>query len=818
MTNIPTDINQLSEAEKRALLAQLLQQQKSQLFPLSFAQQRLWFLNQLDPEDYAYNIPIAVRLSGELNLAVLEQSLNEIVRRHESLRTTFKTVNNQPVQVITPQLQLAIPVIDLRPRLSQEDETSVIREYAIQEAQTPFNLSKAPLLRFLLLQLNETEHIALLTLHHIISDGWSMGILIRELAALYEAFLQNQPSPLPSLPIQYVDYAVWQREQLQGEKLDRLLNYWRKQLGGSPSSLNLPYDYPIEAAQEFTGGTHSFALPSQQLQLLKTRCQEEGITFFMLLFAAFNSLLYCYTEQEDLVIGTDIANRNRSEVESLIGFFVNILVLRTDLSGNPTFRELLQRIRETALGAYAHQDLPFEKLVEVLKPERKFGQTPLFQVLFVLQNTPLPEFKTTTLKLSSMAVNDQTSKFNLGLFIGEKEGKLVGTWRYRRDLFEPTTIEKIATHFVKILEQISQSPEIRLHKFKTLLQAQHKPAMKSPKMRKGFKKVKPKAIAVSAETLVQRHFFSSHQTLPLVLQPTHPEVDLIPWLQQNSSTLEQDLQQYGAVLLRGFNTHSATDFERVAETICPQLFTEYNDLPREAVAQKVYGATPYPANRPILFHHESAHMHRWPQKIFFFCAIAAQQGGETPLVDGRTIYQKLDPKLHEKFEQKQLMYVRNYVRDLDVPWQQFFHTDNPKVVEEYCRNAGIRFEWKADGTLKTSQISPAVFAHPKTKEKIFFNQIQLHHPACLDAEVKASLLSLFPVEDFPRNVLYGDGTLIENDVMAEICQLYKQEQHGFLWQEGDILVVDNMLVAHGRNPYVGARKTLVTMGDIFENR
>ncbi|HEX8349346.1 MAG TPA: condensation domain-containing protein, partial [Hymenobacter sp.] len=343
---------------------------------LSFAQARLWFLEQLEPGSGAYNIPAAVRLTGSLDVATLEQSLNEIVQRHEALRTTFRMVSGETIQVIAPVKALTLQLVDLRDLPEATQEASVER-LATESAQQPFDLAIGPLLRAKLLHLNEAEHVLLLTMHHIVSDGWSMGVMIRELAALYEAFSTGKPSPLPQLPIQYADFAHWQRQWLQGEVLAAQLSYWQQQLAGAQTVLELPTDRPRPTVQTFRGATQFLALPEPLSQKLKSLSQRSGVTLFMTILAAFQTLLYRYTGQEDICIGSPIANRNRSETEGLIGFFVNTLVLRTDMSENPSFQELLGRVREVALGAYAHQDLPFEQLVEALQPERNLSHHPL---------------------------------------------------------------------------------------------------------------------------------------------------------------------------------------------------------------------------------------------------------------------------------------------------------------------------------------------------------------------------------------------------------------------------------------------------------
>ncbi|HEY9633551.1 MAG TPA: amino acid adenylation domain-containing protein [Coleofasciculaceae cyanobacterium] len=451
---------------------------RDRTLPLSFAQQRLWFLDQLVPNSAFYNTPAAVRLTGSLNLAALERTFDQIVRRHEALRTTFVTVQGQPVQVIAPSLETSLPVIDLRDFPEAERETEA-RRLTTQEAQRPFDLSKNPLLRVTLLRLDESEYVLLLILHHIVSDGWSMGVLIREIAALYTAYLEAEDENnlsssfiLPELPIQYADFAHWQREWLQGEVLETQLAYWRKQLDGI-SMVNLPTDRPHPAIQTYRGATQLLQLPKRLSEALEALSQQEGVTLFMTLLAAFQTLLYRYTQQEDIAVGSPIANRNRSEIEGLIGFFVNSLVLRTDLSGNPTFRDVLSRVREVALGAYAHQDLPFEKLVEELHPERNLNQNPLFQVVFALQNAPVVALELPGLTLSPLHfVDTGTTRFDLefhlweqrhsnGLGLDSSDG-ISGFVVYSTDLFDAATINRMLGHFQTLLEGIVANPEQRL--------------------------------------------------------------------------------------------------------------------------------------------------------------------------------------------------------------------------------------------------------------------------------------------------------------------------------------------------------------------
>jgi amino acid adenylation domain-containing protein len=437
--------------------------------PLSFAQQRLWFLQQLDPASPAYNIRTAVRLVGQLDVAALERSLNVIVERHEVLRTTFHAGDSQPIQRIAPSLHIPIPLIPLND-LPPTERDAQVQRLALQVTEQPFDLARGPLLRVRLLRLAASEHVLLLTLHHVVSDAWSQGIQLRELMTLYAADLTGTPSPLPALPIQYADYAAWQR--LQSETLAAQLRYWKEQLGQTPHVLNLPFDRPRPAVATYRGVWNYFTLPASVLNQIKALSQQAGITLFMTLLAAFDVLLYRYTGQTDIVVGTPVAGRNRSEVEGLIGLFVNMLALRTQLDGDPPFVTVLQRVRAMALAAYAHQDVPFEKLVEELQLARDLSRNPLFQVMLVLQNTPLPALKGPGLTVLPMEMTSTTATLDLALYMRELDQELQVRVEYNTDLFDDTTIRRMIEHLNMLLASIAAEPERRISALSLLTEAE----------------------------------------------------------------------------------------------------------------------------------------------------------------------------------------------------------------------------------------------------------------------------------------------------------------------------------------------------------
>ncbi|HEX7294905.1 MAG TPA: amino acid adenylation domain-containing protein, partial [Pyrinomonadaceae bacterium] len=453
-------MNGLTVDEKKRLLAELLQRQalEPRKSPLSFAQERLWFLTALDPQDPSYNVPVAFRFSGNLNVAALEKSIAAIVARHETLRTTFRAVDGEPFQFVSPSKTAQLESIDLSGATDPEIECK--RLIAIR-AEQPFDLAVELPLRALLVKLAADDHLLLLTMHHIVSDAWSVGILVRELSSLYTTFVNGGVASLPELPIQYRDFAEWQRNWLRGEALAEQVAYWTSQLTGA-AKLDLATDHGRPAVRTFRGEHLAFSLSTDLTNRLKDLSQSEGATLFMTMLAVFKVLLFRYTGESDIVVGSPIAGRNRVETENLIGFFVNSLALRTDLSGNPTFRQLLARVKEVALDAYAHQDLPFEKVVEELNPTRDVSRTPVFQVMFGVQNAPRSTLQFPELSVKRLSVDTQTSKFDLTLLVSETEQGLTGWFEYSTDLFEASTIEGLRGHYENLLNSITLNPKQRI--------------------------------------------------------------------------------------------------------------------------------------------------------------------------------------------------------------------------------------------------------------------------------------------------------------------------------------------------------------------
>ncbi|HYG10501.1 MAG TPA: condensation domain-containing protein, partial [Pyrinomonadaceae bacterium] len=467
--------------ERRQLLARLLQTEgnKYNVFPLSFAQQRMWFLYQMEPASPFYNVALKLHFKGALILHAVEQALNEILRRHEVLRTTFSLMDGSPVQIISAPIGIDLPVLDLRGLSAAEREREVGR-ITEEESRRPFELEKGPVLRTTLLRLDEQEHTLLLVTHHIVVDGWAIGILVREFASLYEAFAAHRPSPLPPLALQYVDFARQQQEWLEGKVQEAQLAYWQQQLKGSRYVLDLPSDLRRPAMQTYRGSHQSVCFSEEMSASIKLLCQSEGVTLFMFMLAAFNLLLHRYTGETDISVGSAISGRQRVETEGLIGFFANTLVLRHNLSDNPSFTELLKQVRRNCLEAYAHQDLPFEKLVEVLQPERDLSRAPLVQVVFSLQNdsltqhTPMKALSLPGLSINLEVVNTSTVQFDLVLTVEDTEREFGATLSYNADLFEAATISRMLRRYQMLLEEIVRAPEQPLSHFSLLSASQRR--------------------------------------------------------------------------------------------------------------------------------------------------------------------------------------------------------------------------------------------------------------------------------------------------------------------------------------------------------
>jgi alpha-ketoglutarate-dependent taurine dioxygenase len=784
---------------------------------LSFGQEQMWFLDQLDPGTATYNIPDVMRITGPLNVEALEAGLRAIVSRHEVLRTRVGSVAGSAIPAINENWEFNIRQFDLRetPEATREIEA---RQIIQEQAREPFNIAQDLTLRAALIRLANEQYYLLVLTHHIAWDVSSRIVLYKELSAAYKATLSSPAAKLPDLRIQYSDFAAWQRKQLQGEIFQGHAAYWREQLGSAAHVLELPSDRPRKSSLTSRGAKHFFSLSPALVDQAKVLSREQNATLFMTLLAGFVAYLYAFTGQGDVSIGSPMAGRNVPELEDLIGFFINTTVLRFEVSPETTFRQLVEQSRKVTLGAHAHM-LPLEKLVEIVRPKRDPSRMALVQVNFRVQSGEAPKLDLPGVQTESMLefIDTGTAKFDLALELAP-DGSNDSFFEYNSALFEASTITGVIGDFERALSAVLQQPEVPLGSVSALgqLRRRNRPmenVADKPKMR-NLKDFKRKAVDL-AQPAVNTTQLQPDQKLPLIVTPAVANFDLAEWAGNNRDFISEKVLEHGAVLFRGFNLPTPSDFERAAAAICKELFSEYGDLPREGVAGKIYKSTPYPADKMILYHNESSHLSSWPTRINFYCALPAQQGGATPVADCREVVKAMDPEVLRTFEEKGLKYVRNFSPGLDVSWQQFFHSNDRSVVEKQCHAAGMTCDWTANDGLRVAQNCKAVTRHPKTGEKIFFNQVQLHHVYCLDKETRESLLAIFKREELPRHVYYGDGTEIPDSVMEHVGEVYEKCAVRFQWQKGDLISVDNMMVCHARDPHVGDRKICVAMGPLI---
>ena len=789
-------------------------------FPLSYSQEQLWFIDQVEPGNPAYNLPVVIHLEGTLNVPALAATLGEIVRRHDVLRGTYGLVEGEPRMWVSPAGPVPLPQVDLGALPAERQQTELVRRMG-SEIFRSMDLARGPLARALLVSLAPGEFAFALTFHHIAFDAWSLGVLLREVVALYGAAVAVEVSPLPELAVQYQDFTFWQKSWLASERAEVQRAYWKERLAGAPTLSALPLDKPRPRVLGHRGRILSQRLSKSSRQALETLGRQREASLYMTLLAAFYALLHHEIGSDDLVIGTDVANREHTGLEPLIGFFVNQLVLRADLSGDPSFNDLLARVREVTVGAYAHAALPFEMLVEASGHERSLAYSPLFQIKLIINNTPPPEGELPDLTLRPFegSVNP-TAKLDLVVNLREDEGGMLCEWNYSTDLFETKTIQRWMDGFAAVLARVLDKPQIPLSELGRELEEQQrrKKTVATEKRRaKRFsklKKVVPQAVAPSRTPLVKLSQLAPEQPLPLVIEPTSSEVDLEEWVEDARDLLEEKLAEHGAILFRGFAVDSPPVFESFATTVCSDLYQENGEHPRESVSGNVATPVFYPPEEKLLWHNENTFNLRWPMKIFFCCARPADQGGETPLVDSGAVFDRIRPEVREKFLEKGVMYVRNYGVGLGLSWREVFQVEDKAEAEQHCRENRIDFEWGPEERLRTRAVRPAAGPHPGSGRMSWFNQAQHFHTACLDEATRRSMEAIYEEDEMPRNCYYGDGSVIEDSVMEEILAIYEDLEISFPWRKGDVLLVDNMRVAHGRNPYVGERKLLVAMGEV----
>ncbi|HYX25940.1 MAG TPA: condensation domain-containing protein, partial [Thermoanaerobaculia bacterium] len=713
-----------------------------------------------------------------LHVPALRQAVEEIVRRHEVLRTTFPAAQGRPRQRISLAGPWRLPVVDLT-GLEPAQREAESAHLAAAEAVRLFDLARGPLLRTTLLRLERESHVALITIHHIVADAWSVGILVRELTALYPASSDRRSSILPDLPVQYADFAAWQRSRLQGDVLESLLAYWREQLAGIPPRLDLPTDRPRGERWSGRGSAYTVHLPARLAEALRSLSRRQNATLFMVLFASFQLLLSRHASQQDVVAATDVAGRARLEIEPLIGFFVNLLVLRTRMEDNPLFTELLRRVRETSLGAYAHQDLPFDRLVKELQPDRHAGGTPLVQVELLMQNTPHEALALPGIELSLVDGETHWAKFELAVFVSEVPQGLNITWNYATDLFEAKTVARWASQYARLLEAIVRQPESRIADLEILGAEEREERI----LQKGGREARLRQLMKASRTEPATGSHVAFSTLepgkilPLVVRPLASGADLTAWVAGNRNLIESRLLEHGAILFRNFLLGSSADFERLAGLLCPELSGHQGNL-------------------------------------FYYAQVAVERG-EMQWVDCREICKRLDSRTVDHLQGQQILCIRSFSAGSAGSWQEWFGTDDESVVEELCLRSGTEAEWQPGGGLRTKQLCFAIARHPKTNEDVLCHQSLLHYASCREPAALESATARCSREDLPYTICYADGSPIESSVLEEIGRVCQESAVSFPWQDGDVVLLDDMLAVQAHSSSLGPRRIVVARAELI---
>jgi acyl carrier protein/alpha-ketoglutarate-dependent taurine dioxygenase/NRPS condensation-like uncharacterized protein len=782
---------------------------------LSSAQERLWFLCHSNPEIPFYNLPLALRLTGELNIEALRASLNALVSRHEALQSSFPTVRGKATLRIDAEAQLPLNIIDC----SGHSTVEVLRSIQ-EEGRRPFDLTCAPLARATLFRAGDREHVLVLTMHHIISDAWSIETLVIDLIKLYAAAIQRRDVEWPAPAQCYSSFAQWERQCLESGVFETELEYWRTQLAGAVP-LELPTSQPRQPsrANAFPGARQTFALPANLMQDLKRISREEGATLFMTLLAAFSILLHRDSGQDDIVVATSVSNRVAAGFEETVGCFLNTLLLRVRLSAGFSFRDLLASVRELTAKAYAHQNAPFEEVVRRALTGRDLSHALLSRCVFGLRNARIHDAQIPGLEIETIAPERGWTKFEIELQTVLREDGITGFLDYNRDLFSAEVISRMLTSFATLLTGIAADPAMSVLALAETIPRSLKGApmeMKASSPRKSLRETRVRPITGSPESLVRESELHPGSHWPLLIEPNTHGVDLATWLTASTGRVRNALSKHGAVMFRNFGINSVETFERAVVTFTPDLmkYTE-RSTPRSLVTGNIYTSTEYPADQRIPMHNENSYSHKWPRKLWFYCFQPAQQGGETPLADSRLVYQRMDPAIRARFEEKQVMYLRNFRQGLGLSWQESFQTDDPAEVERHCASVGMEWEWVSATHLRTRHVRPATARHPESGEPVWFNQANLFQMSGAEPDLQAAMGRLFSDDDVPRGARYGDGSRIAPEDLRAINEAYQSSTILIPWRHGDVVLVDNMLVAHGREPYQGARKVVVALAEPF---
>ncbi|HZN09352.1 MAG TPA: condensation domain-containing protein, partial [Pyrinomonadaceae bacterium] len=641
-----------------------------------------------------------------------------------------------------------------------------------------------------LVKLGPNEHALMFVTHHLIFDGPSVQIFLRELADLYGG------SQLPELPIRYSDFVEWQRKS----EFQAGLDYWRENLTDAPVDLTWPEQKAAPGAARAEQAFEQVILPPDFTQQLKDACGREQVTPYVMFLTAYVACLHRWAGHADLVVTSPYAARTHTELEPLIGFFINNLVLRLRIPSDATYRSLLAIVRDAVLGAMAHQDVPFSKVLEAAGVPSRSGETPFNQVRFDFQTEGVRSYQLPDLTISLESADTFMVRYDLFLFVRETDDGYTISLGYDASIFEARTISTLGRGLQTVLTQLVEKPEtqIREQGFAGLL------------------KVKPRLVRLpDNDGLVSESFLDPEKPWPLVIE-ARQQMKLVNWCGSNRELIGRKLLDHSGILFRNFDVDGIEEFEQFVAAFDQELIAYHErSTPRTRISGNIYTSTEYSADQNIPLHSESSYAHCWPMKIWFFCVEPAATGGQTITADNREVFKRIDPELRERMTKTSVMYVRNYHPRIDLPWPEVFQTNNRSEVESYCRRHLIGYKWLDGERLQTVQVRQAVARHPQTGEWVWFNQSHLFHINNLPPAIREVLQQSLQESDWPRNSYYGNGAPIESEDLEQIAAAYRACAVPIDWRRGDVLMLDNMLASHGREPFTGNRKIAVAMAEPY---
>jgi len=811
-------VEKLLAAADRSQAPPLQRADRTKPIPLSYSQQRLWFLWKLEPASPRYNVATAIRLTGNLDPVALASAFTKLIERHEVLRTTFREQDGEAHQLVRD----AQPLV-----LDRHEPVADVAQWIREQSRKPLDLVTGPILRVSLLQQAEHEHVLLVVLHHIASDGWSMTLAVEEFSQLYKAYRDGSEARLSPLVVQYADYAVWQHHWLNTGGLNQQLTYWRELLRDLPARPDLKGLRANEHAPSARAASHHFVADMETTSQLRAVARAGNATLFSLLLAAFSIVIQERSGQSRFLIGTDVANRNRPEIEPLIGFFVNQLTLAVDLAGTEAARDVVARVQRVVVGALDNQDVPFDRVVEAVRPAREVGRAPLFSIKFINQEREESALGLGDLQLESLPVERAEAELDLTLSVISGGPELLFRVGYRADRLQAESIIQLSQQMLSVLHFFVKDMETPVaHIVANLRELEQQARAQAVSSRNAamssMRQIKRRPLA-SASRLprdsrdkVTFEQLLPESRLPALCRPATNHVSLEHWAREHRALIEEKIAHHGAILFRDFGISTATEFNACVDAISGAPLRYLNrSSPRSQIDRdlNIYTSTDHPPEEKIFPHNEQSYSAEFPMRLYFYCHIPAPVGGHTPLGDMRRALAQIHPDVREKFLRKKILYLRNYGDGVGLPWQTVFQSTDRRDVEAFCQDAGIEWEWKSGDRLRTRQIGPAIIRHPRTGELSWFNHATFFHVLTLPATMQEALLGAMPENELPQNTFYGDGSPIEPEVIRHLQQVYHSVMVEYPWQRGDVLMIDNILTAHARNAFAGPRKIMTAMAE-----